>query len=422
MTRYLLLLCLLAAPVSADFVLLENGRRLRGVVVEETEKEIVLQLPSVKTRLPRSKVKQIIKEDNRAYYRVETASFLERGMYGDAVKFGGRGLESFPDAARLKGMVDAAGRMQEAGKKAELLAFDAAIGLAEQAAKLAPASKRIARELARLRKTKQYWAEHGSLPGAWVETRGTGVRLLHHQPVLARQLKDRIETLVRQKVEAYRSTVSHKLPRDAVFVLEVHRSEQAYRKALPDPKKFPQGLLPGTDRSRLVTDTRGTTYQQVAAGELEPMVSRYVLIQLYKLLPLWALEGCAAGGLEKGKPASGKPTSPASKLLLQRHYGGLDAAARQRLAQEARRLVQFFVAHRSGRFRMFRAFRKARTEMMKDIRLILKGTKKHRGSLRFEVMFARYVPEALSKEFKLKDPAALDAAYAAFCETGKLKK
>ncbi|MCK6458856.1 MAG: hypothetical protein L6Q95_03065, partial [Planctomycetes bacterium] len=71
MRRTLLCALLLAAAARPDEILLEGGGRISGEVVEETERELTILLPNGTMRLPRAKVREIVREDRRSYLRRE---------------------------------------------------------------------------------------------------------------------------------------------------------------------------------------------------------------------------------------------------------------------------------------------------------------------------------------------------------------
>ncbi len=432
MVRLSLLLLCLTGVAHADYVLLKNGQRLRGEVVEEGDSEIVLLMPSVRARLARDKILRVIKEDNRRYYQSEGNKFLERGMYEDVVRFTKRGLERYKDAAELRTLSEVGGLLLEARKKVAELAFPAALELTKQARAKLESSKRVQRELESLESTHAYFAKNGSLPGDWMSLKRSGVRIVHHHPQIAKRLAKRVDELIKAKVLQYRASVSHKLPKEAVFVLMLYRNRDEFLAGMPDVKKYPQGLLPMTDGARLVTDTRAASYQGEAEKWLEDLASRYVLIQLYQLLPLWALEGLAAGGLDKqqdalraavNKQREAQQLTAVERLLAVRDLGQLDQPdQRARFVRQSTLFVHFLSRHSGGRYKLFKSFRVARMEMMKDIRLILKGKKKYKGSLRFENMFVVYVPKVLAKQFKHENLEALGKSFELFVRTGKVER
>jgi hypothetical protein len=69
--RTLLCAVLLAAPARPDEVVLDDGGRISGEVIEETERELTVLLPNGTMRIARAKVREIVREDRRSYLRRE---------------------------------------------------------------------------------------------------------------------------------------------------------------------------------------------------------------------------------------------------------------------------------------------------------------------------------------------------------------
>ncbi len=71
MRRTLLCALLLAAAAASDEILLESGGRIAGEVVKVTDREVTVRLPNGTMKIPRAKVKEIVREDRRDYLRRE---------------------------------------------------------------------------------------------------------------------------------------------------------------------------------------------------------------------------------------------------------------------------------------------------------------------------------------------------------------
>jgi tetratricopeptide (TPR) repeat protein len=87
---FALLVLLPAVRGRADEILLEGGGRLSGEVVEESSGEVTLLLPNGKMRVPRARIKEIVREDRRTYLRREAAEATSKRA---AVRLYERALE-----------------------------------------------------------------------------------------------------------------------------------------------------------------------------------------------------------------------------------------------------------------------------------------------------------------------------------------
>jgi tetratricopeptide (TPR) repeat protein len=96
--RTLLGLLLLVFPVLGDVVVFESGGRLDCEVLEETPETVTVRLPNGTMVLPRSRVREIVREDPGLYLRREGQRSLRGGSTRDAVALLERAYAADPAA------------------------------------------------------------------------------------------------------------------------------------------------------------------------------------------------------------------------------------------------------------------------------------------------------------------------------------
>ncbi|MCZ6787213.1 MAG: hypothetical protein O7E54_08625 [Planctomycetota bacterium] len=94
--RALFALALLVLPLSADEVVLSNGRRISCEVLSVSDTEVEIRLPHGRMVLSRKSVEEIVREKGGAYLRREGQSSLRRGTTRTAVELYSKALEADP--------------------------------------------------------------------------------------------------------------------------------------------------------------------------------------------------------------------------------------------------------------------------------------------------------------------------------------
>jgi tetratricopeptide (TPR) repeat protein len=102
--RTVLCALLLAAASHADEIVLAGGGRIAGEIVAEDDRHVTVRLPNGTMRIPRAKVREIVREDRRDYLRREAGSAAStRG----AVRMYERAFALSPDDENRRDLVRA---------------------------------------------------------------------------------------------------------------------------------------------------------------------------------------------------------------------------------------------------------------------------------------------------------------------------
>ncbi|MHC4661257.1 MAG: tetratricopeptide repeat protein [Planctomycetota bacterium] len=92
-----LLLCLaLPHTLSADIIVMKDGRAIRGKVISEDEKDVVVEVPGGRVVFSRKMVDYIEKEDDDVYLVNEADRLTMLGQYEDAIGYYKQALELAP--------------------------------------------------------------------------------------------------------------------------------------------------------------------------------------------------------------------------------------------------------------------------------------------------------------------------------------
>jgi hypothetical protein len=146
---FVLALCL-SAVATADIVRLVNGSEVRGRVVEETPREVVIAVGGGTLRFPRADVLEVVREDEAASLRGEAREMLRLGQTKRAVELLWQALAAGDRDAGLplsRALRAVAGREQAAG---QLDAAARTLAEARRAATSGRGNPHVEAELARL--------------------------------------------------------------------------------------------------------------------------------------------------------------------------------------------------------------------------------------------------------------------------------
>jgi hypothetical protein len=414
-------------PANADWVVLRNGHKLRGEVLETTADAVVLRMPGNTATLALGEVDRVIKEPLASYFEQVARELLERNDDDGAARLLARGREHSPEHAPLAPLALAALALRRAAAAVLELDFDAAISATEAAAAAYPGSKRIERDLERLAATRAFFQQHGSLPGDPIALRAPGVTVLHHHPLRAPAWAERAAGLITKWHKLLRRSDSHSLPSDALLVLVVARTVDEVRAAAA--KAAPAGILPDSDEALLISRTKAITHMGAVDDQLEALVSRYVATQLHEYHPHWIIEGLVAGGATPEREAEWR--HQASVLLeLEKGVLGLlplstvrgyaqldDAVARENYRIQAAATLRFVCGFSSGRRTLSRAVEDARNAMLYDL---LNPKIKHyrQKSYRIEDLIPRYLNILLPRALKFESHERFEHAFREWVRTG----
>ncbi len=133
MRRALLSALLLAAAAPADEIVLEAGGRIACEVVEETDREVTVRLPNGTMRIPRSRVKEIVREDRRDYLRREA---LHAASARAAVRMYERAFALSPDEENRRDLANAL--LARAAELLQLFRLDEAEDILARLREVAP--------------------------------------------------------------------------------------------------------------------------------------------------------------------------------------------------------------------------------------------------------------------------------------------
>jgi Tfp pilus assembly protein PilF len=96
------------APVLADVIILKNGNSIRGKIVHSDSKEITIEVPFGTMRIKRSKIKKIIRENEKKYLEKEGDHIISLGSFGEAIRYYKKALEKDPSSDRLRSKIEKA--------------------------------------------------------------------------------------------------------------------------------------------------------------------------------------------------------------------------------------------------------------------------------------------------------------------------
>lgn len=78
-------LLILALPARADVILLKNGNRIQGKILQRRGEEILVELPFGQMRIPSREIETIQEESEDAYLITQADRLLYHGFHGDAI-------------------------------------------------------------------------------------------------------------------------------------------------------------------------------------------------------------------------------------------------------------------------------------------------------------------------------------------------
>jgi len=100
-----LLLALAAGPGIADEIVLRSGGRLSGLVVEEREDTVVIEMPGGRMEIPRDRIERITREPKHEYLAREAEQSLQRGSFADAAALLRRAQAAAPDDTGVRDLL-----------------------------------------------------------------------------------------------------------------------------------------------------------------------------------------------------------------------------------------------------------------------------------------------------------------------------